>query len=499
MATPSSNRLRLKCALFAPALLLSLLAAPDLRADNAAGPRVQHVILISLDGFHDFDLARYVAGHPGSAMARLSKNGITYTNARTTGPSDSYPGSLALTTGGTPISTGILYDNSWDDTLSPPGSNCSTVGTQVLYDESVNTGNGDTFFPSIDPTLLPLDPRHGCTPVFPHQYLRVNTIFNVAAAAGLVTAYADKHPTYEIYNGPSGPSVTDLFLTESSAFDSDTNPPVIQTNDDMKVQAMLNWIEGFNHDRTRFIGVPSIFGMNFQTPNIFQKNFGYADEAGTPTAGLASGFDFIDHELGLILAKLDAQNLTRSTVFILAAKHGNSPVDPALKRTTDDGPYTDLVNSVAPNLLANLTDDDEAIIWLTDHSKAEQVAAVLRANIDQVGGGTVFVGAELDDLLGGRMIANRRPDVIVNSTLGVIYSSHPQKLVEHGGFHETDRHVSLLVSNPALPVGQIRAPVSNTQVAPSILKLLGLDPRALQAVQQEETPVLPGLAVPNGN
>ena len=96
------------------------------------------------------------------------------------------------------------------------------------------------------------------------------------------------------------------------------------------------------------------------------------------------------------------------------------------------------------------------------------------------------------------MIANRRPDVIVNSTLGVIYSSHPQKLVEHGGFHETDRHVALLVSNPALPVGLIRAPVSNTQVAPTILKLLGLDPRALQAVQQEHTPVLPGMAFSGG-
>jgi hypothetical protein len=472
---------------------------PGAPAGNTDGPRVQHVILISLDGFHDFDLARYAASHPNSAMARLVKTGVTYANALTTGPSDSFPGSLALTTGGTPVSTGILYDNSWDDALSPPGSNCSTVGTEVLYDESVNTGNGDSFFPSIDPSLLPLDPRRGCTPVFPHQYLKVNTIFNVAAASGMVTAYADKHPAYEIYNGPNGPPATDLFLTESSAFDSDFNPPIVETNDDMKVQAMLNWIDGFNHDRTRFIGVPSIFGMNFQTPNICQKNFGYADAAGTPTPGLAAGFDFIDHELGRILAELDAQNLTRSTAFILAAKHGNSPVDPTLKRTTDDGPYADLVNSVAPNLLANLTDDDEAIIWLTDHSRAEQVAAVLRANINQVGGGTVFVGKDLDALLGGRMIANRRPDVIVNSTLGVIYSSHPQKLVEHGGFHETDRHVSLLVSNPALPVLLMRAPVSNTQVAPTILKLLGLDPRALQAVQQEHTPVLPGLGFSAGN
>jgi len=65
-------------------------------------------------------------------------------------------GSLAFMTGGTPVSTGILYDNSWDDKVSPPGSNCATVGTQVLYDESVNTGNGNSWTPTIDPTLLPV-------------------------------------------------------------------------------------------------------------------------------------------------------------------------------------------------------------------------------------------------------------------------------------------------------------------------------------------------------
>ncbi|PYY12018.1 MAG: phosphodiesterase, partial [Acidobacteria bacterium] len=481
--------------LFNVLMLSSILLMPSaaLAGDAGQHSRIRHVILISLDGFHDFDLTRYVAGHPTSALARLVNTGVTYANAYTTGPSDSFPGALALTTGGTPISTGIVYDNSWDDTLSPPGSNCATVGTQVLYDESVNTGNGDSWTSSIDPTLLPLDRSQGCTPVFPHQYLKVNTIFNIAAAANLVTAYADKHPTYEIYNGPSGPPATDLYLTESSAFDSDTNPSVLEINDDMKVQAVLNWIDGFNHDRTQHIGVPAIFGMNFQIPNVAQKNYGYADGAGTPTSKLADAYDFVDQELGRMLSELDARHLTASTVFVLASKHGNSPVDPQLKRTTDDGPYADLVNRVAPNLLANLTDDDEAIIWLTDHSKAKKVAAVLRANIDMVGGGTVYVGKDLDALLGGNMIANRRPDVIVESTLGVIYSSHPAKLVEHGGFHETDRHVSLVVSNPALGSQIISNHVSNTQVAPTVLKVLGLNPQALQAVQQENTSVLPGL------
>jgi hypothetical protein len=35
--------------------------------------------------------------------------------------------------------------------------------------------------------------------------------------------------------------------------------------------------------------------------------------------------------------------------------------------------------------------------------------------------------------------------------------------------------------------------VETNQVAPTILRLLGLDPASLQAVQQEGTPVLPGL------
>ena len=90
-------------------LLLCVLVGPQARGANPRAPRIQHVILISLDGFHDFDLSRYVAGHPHSAMARLVNTGVTYSSAYTAGPTDSYPGSLALTTGGTPVSTGILY------------------------------------------------------------------------------------------------------------------------------------------------------------------------------------------------------------------------------------------------------------------------------------------------------------------------------------------------------------------------------------------------------
>jgi arylsulfatase A-like enzyme len=55
----------------------------------------------------------------------------------------------------------------------------------------------------------------------------------------------------------------------------------------------------------------------------------------------------------------------------------------------------------------------------------------------------------------------------------------------------------LLVSNPRIEHRTVHSFVETTQVAPTILKLLGLDPDDLDAVQKEGTPVLPGLGLGN--
>ena len=82
------------------------------------------MLLISVDGLHALDLSNYVAAHPNGALAALATHGVTYTNALTPNPSDSYPGMLALVTGGTPYSTGIFYDDSYDRQAFEPGSGC---------------------------------------------------------------------------------------------------------------------------------------------------------------------------------------------------------------------------------------------------------------------------------------------------------------------------------------------------------------------------------------
>ncbi len=126
---------------------------------------LQHVLLISVDGLHASDLQRWVAAHPGSAMAGLAAHGITYTQARTPAPADSFPGLLALVTGGTPAVTGVYYDVSYDRTLSPPGSDCKARGTVVRYDESLDLPGAPYGAPVLDAHELPLDPAQGCSPV----------------------------------------------------------------------------------------------------------------------------------------------------------------------------------------------------------------------------------------------------------------------------------------------------------------------------------------------
>lgn len=80
---------------------------------------------------------------------------------------------------------------------------------------------------------------------------------------------------------------------------------------------------------------------------------------------------------------------------------------------------------------------------------------------------------------------------------GVVYTGGKKKIAEHGGAGPEDRDVPLVVFAPqALQPGVFGQSVETTQIAPTILRLLGLDPFELQAVQLEGTQSLPG--VPRG-
>ena len=298
----SSRALMLACG---AGLVVSSVAGTGLSASAREGAATKHVLLISVDGLHQTDLAWYVRTHPHSSLATLVRRGVEFTNGHTPFPSDSFPGMTAPMTGGNPSSTGIFYDDSYNRALFPSAAaagttlnDCSglTPGTEVTYFEqlahdpsSIDSGQGLTGLPGsilnltsnatslIDPAQLPRDAA--CKPVYPHSYIKVNTIMEVARANGLRTAWSDKHAAYELFNGNSGTGVQDYFTPEINSNapappagkDWTGNNDRTQQYDSYKVQAVLNWINGLDHSGSQSVGTPAIFGMNFQTISTAQK------------------------------------------------------------------------------------------------------------------------------------------------------------------------------------------------------------------------------------
>jgi hypothetical protein len=172
---------------------------------------VRHVLLISVDGLHAVDLAKWNVAHPGSTLGKLAREGVEYKDAHTTTPSDSFPGMVALVTGGSPKSTGVYYDDSYDRTTYPPGSNRTrSSGTECTYFEILATEFTQILSP-LNPANLPMhkDEQGNCKPVVPHEFLKVNTLFEVIHEAGGYTTWSDKHQAYDLLNGPSGKGIDD--------------------------------------------------------------------------------------------------------------------------------------------------------------------------------------------------------------------------------------------------------------------------------------------------
>jgi hypothetical protein len=156
-------------------------------------------------------------------------------------------------------------------------------------------------------------------------------------------------------------------------------------------------------------------------------------------------------------------------------------------------PATLLANGGVP--VAQETADDVSLLWLQNPADTAKAVAILGA--DQSGNNATRIQTLYHDgtlkSLWGNPAGGRVPNIIIQPLAGTIYSKSAAKLAEHGGFAVDDTNTLLVVSNPGVKQRVVDTPVTNMQVAPTILKALGLDPRKLVAVQREGTEVLPGL------
>ena len=266
----------------------------------------------------------------------------------------------------------------------------------------------------------------------------------------------------------------------------------IQCYDSLHVQAILNQIDGYTHDRSRWVGVPTLFGTNFQSVSVGEKLkiAGYTDVLGTPSAGLEGELEFVDQSLGKIVAELKKQGIYESTLIIVVAKHGQSPIDVSKRVGIGGGQPSATIGGADAFDIS----DDGSLIWLTDQSLTSSVVATLSepANQQALGIQEIFAGQSLINKFNDPRKDPRTPDIVLKVNTGVIFTGG-SKIAEHGGLNEDDVHVALLVSQAAMGRKTVNIPVSNQQVAATIIWELGFDPNQLRAVQKDQVSVLPFL------
>jgi arylsulfatase A-like enzyme len=414
---------------------------------------------------------------------------------------------------------------------------------------------------AIDQTHLPVNGPAGGTPppvpVWPHQIQRLNTIFEVVKGHGMYTAWCDKHPAYEWVMGPSGAGLNDFYAPEINSFclPNGTPQPTLavagsgitgtyagtpvslaavnpngqdltsaeaatQVNDSMKVAAIINQIDG-----TTALGnatvptagkVPNLFGMNFQALSVAQKlrhdplwgtanPGGYTSASAAPSAPVTNALTYVDAQIGSMITELTNKGLYNSTLMIITAKHGQSPID-VTKLAVENATY-----SVAPvvldpiasdgsiaNVAAGATvpsgiqtafsvSDDIYLIWLQNQSQLGAAVALLEQNTAAFNIQTIYSGATLQARF--HVVAGdpRAPDIIIQPTPGTIYNSGKKKVSEHGGASPDDLHVALLLSTPGLAQATVTDQVLTTSVAATIVQSLGIPAATLESTTVDGT------------
>ena len=449
------------------------------------------ILLLNIEGMHALDLALWVAGHPNSALAELSRRGVTYTNAHVPW-ADPAVGLVAVVTGGSPRSTGIVTMDGYDRSLSPPRSPCGSTGPSdgaaiPLDAATADAGDGRAMW------RAPLDPRRGCAPVAPHALLRVNTLFEIVHAQGGRSAWAgDSAAITDLLRGPSGQGLDEACDVSGPTGIVVGTVPYEARQDASRVDALLKWIGGKDcsgHAAT----VPEIFGATLTEFDAAERDAvsAYQSYDGSPSTTVTEALATTDGQILRILAELKMNHLYDTTWIVVTSAFGEGAISPRRAKSVDAASLAAAANSAEQDVVVHVAAEGTAMLWLRDRAKTDEVVAALGKRADALGIASVATGAELTLTMNAPAGDPRMPDVVIEPRESIWYMVRGSHI--DAGDREVEMHVPLLISGVQFTGRVDKTWVPATQLAPLLMRALGMDKFDLDALHHEHTPALPGI------
>ena len=279
------------------------------------------------------------------------------------------------------------------------------------------------------------------------------------------------------------------------------------------MQAVINWIDGYDGSRKAKPGVPAIFGMNFQAVSVGQKlaKAGDADTDKSLVGGYLNAdaepgnaltrqqFEFVDRSIGKMERELAARDIEEDlTLIIISAKHGQSPINvkddwrsptpstrkmPGLAPTASRSATTRRWSAVAGNAAGEKPDDGKPLLRdARAYIVANATALHIRRLLDR---------DELTKLYEGSVRQHRVPDFIATTDHGVICTGGTRSCPARRLLQRRPERRAAGFLDRSIDHGAVVEDMTfTTQIAPTILEAPGLDPDKLKAVKEEGTRAL---------
>jgi len=423
--------------------LLAALAASALLAAPAPAARpADHVFIVMMDGTRPDFLRRAHA----PVIHALAAAGTTFLQAETTYPSQTRVAFVSLPTGSYPGSHGIvggdeIKDASWKD---------------------LDTGNND--------------------PIAAQALVARPTFFEEATAAGLTSIYAAMKG-YELVGAKGATwTINGKNTIDKVAYAARYAPEVSGSVD------LALW---YKQRLSRDLLDQSLALVREHKPNLVVINLGSTDYVAHTWGPLAPQYldtiQFIDGLVGELKAELGKLGMLERTAFVFSADHGFSDVDPTrIIAPAGDAPRDDRRHILDPlaergieHFVTN-TGGASMGVYIRDKARLAEAVALLRREpwVESIYCEPAPARCDLSLSSLHSYFPGRSPDLMVDldddATLNV-----PQP-GQHGTHRPSDMRIPLVFSGAGVARGAVGGKASLVDVAPTVLRLLGLPATVLR-------------------